>query len=75
MKKIINTLNLAAMMLLLAGVMISCGKEEEMIDIQLEYVKCPCDHDTMTVTYNLERKNILMIDISNITENEEDKIK
>ena len=29
MKKIINTLNLAAMMLLLAGVMIACGEKEK----------------------------------------------
>lgn len=80
MKKVFDIILLpaaiAVILLITAGIIACEEGKDKMIDVPLEYMKCPCDHDTMTVTYNLERKNILMIDISGITEDKiEDKIK
>jgi hypothetical protein len=58
MKK--NILNAAAILLILAG-MISCGEKDGTTDIPLDYVNCPCEHETEFIekrTY----ENILMFD-------------
>jgi predicted small lipoprotein YifL len=43
MKKIF--LQMTAILLILAG-FVSCGKKENLMDIPLDYVNCPCDHET-----------------------------
>jgi hypothetical protein len=67
-----------AILLIVAG-NFSCGKEEDKVweNIPVEYVKCPCEHETVIKESSLNwgsgsTDNVLMIDIS---KTDEDKIK
>jgi hypothetical protein len=72
MKKII--LQTVAILLILAGMTVSCGKDKDNItNISLYYVNCPCEQETEFIekkTY----ENILMFDIAKTSFDEIRKI-
>jgi hypothetical protein len=59
-----NILKQTAILLILAGSLVSCGKDEdEMKEIPLEYEECPCEHGGVT-NVDVTENGILMFDVS-----------